>query len=182
MGRDRDGIESNGSTLRGQRGLGCTHTPVATSLRRGEEGGTTECTGGNGQSSEASRSRWEDTSFISSTEQAALARDAETGSASSVCGDVGSREVYLGGGQRDKVEERFDLVPPDAMLAVAKAMSEGAAKYGDENWRGLPIDNIVNHAVRHVFLWMSGDRSEDHLGHAAAGMLMAKDMEVRNEW
>lgn len=90
--------------------------------------------------------------------------------------------MYEGGGQRDKVEERFDLVPPDAMLAVAKAMGEGAAKYGNENWRRLPIDNIVNHAVRHVFLWMSGDRSEDHLGHAAAGMLMAKDMEVRNEW
>ena len=59
--------------------------------------------------------------------------------------------MYVGGGQRDKVEERFDLVPPDALLAVAKAMGEGAAKYGDENWRGLPMDNIsMNHAVRHV--------------------------------
>ena len=88
--------------------------------------------------------------------------------------------MYSGGGKRDRVSERFDLVPADAMLAVSKAMGEGAQKYGDENWRGLPLGNIVNHAVRHVFLWMSGDRSEDHLGHAAAGLLMAKDMEVKN--
>lgn len=90
--------------------------------------------------------------------------------------------MYVGGGQRDKVAERFDLVPPDALLAVAKAMGEGAAKYGDENWRGLPMNNLLNHAMRHIVLYMSGDRDEDHLGHAAAGLLMAKDAEVRNEW
>ena len=91
--------------------------------------------------------------------------------------------MYVGGGQRDRVEERFDLIPPTALLAVAKAMGEGGKKYGDWNWQGLPLENLLNHAMRHiVFLHMEGDRSEDHLGHAAAGLLMAKDCEVRDEW
>lgn len=90
--------------------------------------------------------------------------------------------MYEGGGQRDRIEERFDLIPPTAMMAVAKAMGEGGKKYGDWNWQGLPMENLLNHAMRHIVLFMEGDRDEDHLGHAAAGLMMAKDAEVRNEW
>lgn len=55
-------------------------------------------------------------------------------------------------------------------------MGEGAQKYGDRNWEGLPIDNVLNHAIRHIYLYLEGDRSEDHLGHGAAGLLMAKEL------
>tara|TARA_Y100001978_G_C23690089_1_gene434239 strand:+ start:1509 stop:1721 length:213 start_codon:yes stop_codon:yes gene_type:complete len=60
-------------------------------------------------------------------------------------------------------------------------MAEGASKYGDHNWRGLPVDNIINHATRHIFMWLSGDRGEDHLSHAAAGLLMATELEIKEE-
>ena len=72
--------------------------------------------------------------------------------------------MYAGGGKRDRVPERFDLIPPTALLAVAKAMSEGAEKYVHRNWQGLPMENIINHAMRHIVLHMAGDRGEDHLG------------------
>jgi hypothetical protein len=182
MGRNNDRSKQNSTALRGQRGQRCTHTPVATSLCRGEESSVAECTGSNGQGIGASRSGWEDTSFISPQESQAVVSNTEVGSTASVCGNDGDREVYEGGGQRDRVEERFDLIPPTALLAVAKAMGEGGKKYGDWNWQGLPMENLLNHAMRHIVLYMEGDRDEDHLGHAAAGLLMAKDAEVRNEW
>ena len=174
--------EQNGSTLRGCGRLGRTHTPVATSLRRSEASGTTECTAGNGQGSGASGSGWEDTSFVSQEKQDTVAGYTETRPATPVLRNDGDREVYEGGGQRDRIEERFDLIPPTAMMAVAKAMAQGARRYGDYNWQGLPIENILNHAMRHIVLYMEGDRDEDHLGHAAANLMMAKDAQVRNEW
>jgi hypothetical protein len=60
-------------------------------------------------------------------------------------------------------------------------MSEGAAKYGEHNWqKGFPVADILNHALAHVFKYLSGDRAEDHLGHAAANLLMAIHTEESN--
>ena len=174
--------EQDGPALRGRGRQRRTHTPVATSFRRGEASGTTECSASNGQGIGAGRSSREDTSFVSQEEPNTVVSHTQTRPATKVLRDDGVREVYEGGGQRDRIEERFDLIPPTAMMAVAKAMGEGGKKYGDWNWQGLPIENLLNHAMRHIVLFMEGDRDEDHLGHAAAGLMMAKDAEVRNEW
>ena len=58
-------------------------------------------------------------------------------------------------------------------------MGEGAEKYGEQNWRGLPASNCLNHAIAHIFKHIAGDREEDHLGHAAANLLMACDLSVK---
>jgi hypothetical protein len=61
-------------------------------------------------------------------------------------------------------------------------MAEGAEKYGEYNWqKGFPVNDILNHAIAHVYKHLSGDRTEDHLGHAAAGLLMAIHTEATNE-
>lgn len=74
----------------------------------------------------------------------------------------------------DAEATRYDLVSPIGLRRVAEACAEGAGKYGDYNWeRGMPIHDLLNHAIRHCYLYLSGDRSEDHLGHAAWGMLAA---------
>jgi hypothetical protein len=53
-------------------------------------------------------------------------------------------------------------------------MAHGAEKYGAHNWeKGFPLDSILNHALVHIYRYLSGDRTEDHLGHAAANLLMA---------
>lgn len=83
-------------------------------------------------------------------------------------------ERYGSGAIRSSVPERWDLVPAAGLLRVAEAMAHGAAKYGENNWtRGMPARSILNHAIKHVYQWLDGDRSEDHLGHAAANLLMA---------
>ena len=90
-------------------------------------------------------------------------------------------DVYSGGGKRGPIAERFDLVPPKALRLVAQAMAEGAARYGDLNWKGLPASNLLNHAMRHLVRYMEGDRSEPHLSHAAANLLMLTEMEEDGE-
>lgn len=83
---------------------------------------------------------------------------------------------YASGAVRSSDAEatRYDLISPIGLRAVAAACAEGAQKYGDFNWeRGMPANDMVNHALRHVFLFLEGDRGEDHLGHAAWNLMAA---------
>lgn len=75
----------------------------------------------------------------------------------------------------DTFEEfRYDLVSPIGLREVARACAEGAAKYSDYNWeRGMPVHDLLNHALAHVYQYLAGDRREPHLGHAAWNLLAA---------
>jgi hypothetical protein len=74
----------------------------------------------------------------------------------------------------DVEEFRYDLISPIGLREVARACAEGAEKYGDWNWeRGMPVHDLLNHVLAHVYKFLAGDRSEPHLGHAAWGMLAA---------
>jgi hypothetical protein len=87
-----------------------------------------------------------------------------------------SRVEYATGAKRsaDAEATRYDLVSPIGLAAVARACAEGAEKYGDYNWeRGMPARDMLNHALRHIYLFLGGDRSEDHLGHAAWNLMGA---------
>lgn len=69
---------------------------------------------------------------------------------------------------------RYDLISPIGLAAVAAACAEGAQKYGDFNWeRGMPAHDLLNHAIRHIYLFLSGCREEEHLGHAAWNVIGA---------
>lgn len=69
---------------------------------------------------------------------------------------------------------RYDLITPIGLAAVAEAYQEGSVKYGDFNCeRGFPVHDLLNHAIKHLYTYLSGDRSEPHLGHAAWNVLMA---------
>ena len=75
----------------------------------------------------------------------------------------------------DTFEEfRYDLVSPIGLREVARTCAEGAAKYSDYNWeRGMPVHDLLNHAIAHIYQFLSGDRSEPHLPHAAWNLLAA---------
>lgn len=74
----------------------------------------------------------------------------------------------------DAESVRYDLISPVGLAAVARACAEGAEKYSDYNWeRGMPASDLLNHALQHIYKFLSGDRSEDHLGHAGWNVLGA---------
>ena len=80
---------------------------------------------------------------------------------------------------RDAEAERWALIPALGLMRLARTCAEGAAKYGVGNWlRGIPVSDLVNHAIRHLYLYLAGDRSEDHLAHAAWNLLAACHMEL----
>ena len=88
---------------------------------------------------------------------------------------------YESGAVRSHLTERYDLVPAIGLRAVAQTMAEGAARYGEHNWqKGMPIGDTLNHAIAHLYKYLSGDRTEQHLSHAAANLLMAIHMEESN--
>ena len=92
-------------------------------------------------------------------------------------GVMGGTTAKFGTGaiRSDTFEEfRYDLVSPIGLREVARACAEGAAKYGDWNWeKGMPVHDLLNHAIAHIYGFLSGDRSEPHLGHAAWNLLAA---------
>jgi hypothetical protein len=68
-------------------------------------------------------------------------------------------------GDRDDV--RYDLISPLAMERLAKTYAEGANKRGAHNWEnGMPVSDLLNHALAHIYAFLGGDRSEDHIAHA----------------
>jgi hypothetical protein len=89
---------------------------------------------------------------------------------------VGTTAKFGTGAVRsDTFEEfRYDLVSPIGLREVARTCAEGAAKYSDYNWeRGMPVHDLLNHAIAHIYAFLSGDRSEPHLPHAAWNLLAA---------
>ncbi len=78
----------------------------------------------------------------------------------------------------DCANERWDLISPVGLRRVAETCAEGAKKYSDFNWeKGMPVSEMLNHGIRHIYLYASGDRSEDHLAHAAWNLLGAMHSE-----
>jgi hypothetical protein len=66
-------------------------------------------------------------------------------------------------------------------MKVAQTMGTGAETYGEWNWEGLPPESMVNHAIRHLYLYLSGDKSEDHAVHAACNCLMLIGLGEKHE-
>lgn len=74
----------------------------------------------------------------------------------------------------DRAGERWDLISPIGLQEVAETCHEGSVKYGDFNWeKGMPVNDLLNHAIAHIYRYLGGDRSEKHLAHAAWGLLAA---------
>lgn len=86
------------------------------------------------------------------------------------------RHKYDTGAERsaDCDEVRYDLITPVGLRALAKTYAEGAEKFGAHNWEnGMPVADLLNHAIAHIYNFLGGDRSEDHLAHAAWNVLGA---------
>lgn len=88
----------------------------------------------------------------------------------------------------DCEDVRYDLISPIGLERLARTYAEGAAKRGRNNWEnGMPVNDLLNHAIAHIYKFLNGNRDEDHLGHAAWNILGAihsleKWPEMNNGW
>lgn len=82
------------------------------------------------------------------------------------------------GGKQSHSPFRCDLLPPQAVLAVAKILEHGAGKYGEKNWHKISVSDNLNHALVHMFAYLVGDTQDDHLEHAATRILFALDQKL----
>lgn len=81
--------------------------------------------------------------------------------------DSGERETLVDGGAvRESVDKpAIEGVSPYAMERLGWHFTAGGKKYGDfRNWeRGMPMMRMCASLLRHVFLWIRRDDSEDHM-------------------
>lgn len=93
----------------------------------------------------------------------------------------GEVSVTEAGGMHAELNCRFDLIDSKALFKLAAALHEGGVKYGDENWRKVPIRHQLNHALTHIFAYLAGDTQEEHLSHAFTRMMFATALEKEGE-
>lgn len=77
------------------------------------------------------------------------------------------------GGKQSELTLRFDLLDTKAMFQLASILHQGAQKYGDNNWRNIPAQDHINHALVHIFAYLQHDTQDDHLGHAFCRLMFA---------
>lgn len=84
--------------------------------------------------------------------------------------------------KHDAGKPRPELIPPEAVMAMARAFSYGARKYSEGNWaqeRGMHWSRLYGATQRHLIAWWGGDdwdpESElHHLDHALACLAMLR--------
>mgnify|MGYP000906022844 CR=1 FL=1 len=99
--------------------------------------------------------------------------------------DSGNRHEFESGAVRDMQEGkgRCDLLPPYALLRLARHFEAGAKKYGERNWeKGIPVNSFIDSAMRHTLKYMAGEKDEDHLCAAAWNLVCAMETEARFGW
>jgi hypothetical protein len=83
---------------------------------------------------------------------------------------VTGTRVFDSGAHRDPntTKGRYDLLSPLFMRRLAVHTQKGGVARGDRNWeKGMPMDAVLDSAIRHCYNYLEGDRSEDHLAAAA---------------
>lgn len=64
------------------------------------------------------------------------------------------------------------------LMMIGKTLQYGATRYTPNNWRLIPQEEHVNHALLHLLALYSGDKQDDHLSHALTRLMMASATEV----
>lgn len=83
------------------------------------------------------------------------------------------------GGMQSDTPYAFHMLPTSALFAAADVCAYGAKKYGetfnDRNYTKISTVEHINHAIQHLYAYLAGDTSDDHLGHAIVRTMFAYD-------
>lgn len=102
------------------------------------------------------------------------------------CRDATRRGASAEGRKDDAAKDRFELLPGDALRAIAVILTLGAAKYGDRNWeKGMKWSRVYGALQRHLNDWWQGEAldaetGKSHLAHAGCCLLFLIAYEIRS--
>ena len=66
----------------------------------------------------------------------------------------------------DSGKLRMDLLPPDALEALARILTDGAIKYSSRNWElGMEWSRPYAALQRHILAWWGGQDVDPESGH-----------------
>lgn len=74
---------------------------------------------------------------------------------------------------QDKEPNEFRFFSWAWLLAIAAGLTAGDVKHPGATWRQIPCEEHLARAMRHIVLYLSGDRSEPHLVNASMRLMMA---------
>lgn len=85
------------------------------------------------------------------------------------------------GAKQSFIAADYECIPPVVLRLLAQCLGFGRRKYGFENWKGIPFEDNLNHAMNHIVEWRMGDRSEPHLVNAMARLTFALTQAVESQ-
>lgn len=95
-------------------------------------------------------------------------------------------EAQVSAGRKDDAGKfPLHLLPPDAIIEIARVLDFGAKKYAPRNWeRGMAWSRPYAALLRHMFAWWSGEKADpetglSHLAHAGCCILFLMSYEKR---
>lgn len=80
---------------------------------------------------------------------------------------------------RDVIYELQELISGEncnsyeCLLTIAKVLQYGAKTYCPNNWRLIPQEDHINHALIHYIAYLLGDTQDEHLEHCMCRLMMA---------
>lgn len=71
----------------------------------------------------------------------------------------------------------FHLVPLIGLAKVAAVMRKGEVSGRGDNWRSIPVEEHINHAIGHLLSFLDSPTEYHHLSNAGCRILMALDLD-----